>query len=82
MGVAHVHSVDAVATLVTVCEQAWDRGQLAGALCMDVRAAFPSVSPGCLTRRLRECGIGEDLVRWVRDFMSNRTVALSIGEED
>ena len=67
-------AVDAVATLVTICEREWSRGRCVGALCMDVQAAFPNVNPACLTRRLRECGVDEGVVRWVRDFMSNRTV--------
>ena len=49
---------------------------------MDVRAAFPSVNPRCLTRQLRDQGIDESLVRWVRDFMSDRVVRMVIGGEE
>ena len=38
-------AVDAVATLVTICEREWSKGRCVGALCMDVQAAFPSVNP-------------------------------------
>ena len=64
--------------MVTICEREWSRGRVVGALCMDVQAAFPSVNPRCLTRQLREYGVDEDLVGWIRDFMSNRTVQMVI----
>ena len=75
-------ATDAVATMVTFCEREWSRGRVVGALCMDVQAAFPSVNPRCMTRVLREHGIDEDLVQWIRDFMSGRTVQMVISGED
>ena len=49
---------------------------------MDVQAAFPSVNPACMTRRLRECRLDEDVVQWVRDFMSDRSVRMVVGGEE
>lgn len=74
-------AVDAVATLVTLCEQEWSKGRCVGALCVDVQAAFPSVNPRCLTSRLRECGVDEDLVQWTRGSMSDRTVQM-VGDKE
>ena len=75
-------AIDAVATLVTFCDREWSKGRVVGALCMDVQAVFPSVNPRCMTRQLREQGIDEALVSWVRDFMSHRTVQMVIGGEE
>ena len=75
-------AIDAVATMVTYCDREWSRGRVVGALCMDVQAAFPSVNPRCLTRQLHEQGIDEDLVRWTRDFMSERSVQMVVGGEE
>lgn len=75
-------AVDAVASMVTFCDREWSRGKAVGALCLDVQVAFPSVSPGCLTRQLRKYGTDEDLVQWIRDFISNRTVQMVIGGEE
>ena len=68
--------------MVTYCDREWSQGRVVGALCMDVQAAFPSVNQRCLTRQLREQGIDEDLVRWTRDFMSERSVQMVIGGEE
>ena len=75
-------AVDTVATLISIVEEAWQSKRIAGAICMDVRAAFPSVNADCLTRRLEEGGVEPFIVRWVRDFMSERSIALGTNGED
>ena len=65
-------AIEAVATMVGLMEHAWERGRIAGALCMGVEAAFPSVNPVCLVRRLRELNVDENLVMWTEDFMAGQ----------
>ena len=75
-------AVDAVASLVTMVEEAWDDKKIAGAICMDVKAAFPNVKADELAARLEEGGVEPCLVAWVRDFMAERSVTLCINGED
>lgn len=58
-------AVDAVATLVSLVEEAWSKKRIAGAVCMDVRAAFPSVNAEVLARGLLRGGVERCLVSWV-----------------
>ena len=44
-------AVDAVASLVSMVKEAWEDKKIAGATCMDVKAAFPSVRADHLARR-------------------------------
>ena len=75
-------AVDAVASLVSMVEKTWDDKTIAGAICMDVRAAFPSVKAELLAARLREGGVERCLVAWVKDFMAERSITLAINGED
>ena len=59
-------------------QDAWQRGKVAGALMMDVAAAFPSVARGCLLRKMRDMKIDENLVQWVDSLMRDRKVILSV----
>ena len=55
---------------------------IAGALLMDVAAAFPSVARECLLRKMREARIDECLVRWTDSFMQDRRVIMSLDGQD
>jgi hypothetical protein len=75
--------VDAVGVLMTTVQEAWSRGRVDGALCMDVEAAFPSVVKDCLAKKMRAMDIDECLVRWMLDFMADRRVRMVVdGQED
>jgi len=69
-------AVDAVAVLMNWTQQAWQEKKVAGALLMDVKAAFNNVSRQVLTWRLGELGIEPDLIRWTDSFMGDRRVKL------
>ena len=71
-------AVEAVGRLIGWVEDGWKRKEITGALCMDVRAAFPSVARGCLLRRMREMEVDEELVRWTDSFMSDRRVRMVV----
>lgn len=71
-------AMEAVGTLVGWVEGSWKRKEITGAVCMDVAAAFPSVSRGCLLRRLTEMKVDEDIVGWAGSFMQDRRVRMVI----
>ncbi|KAI0992885.1 hypothetical protein K3495_g15299, partial [Podosphaera aphanis] len=53
-------------------ETALNAKQTASLLTLDVKEAFDGVLPGRLTRRLREQGWPNNLVRWVKSFTTGR----------
>jgi hypothetical protein len=55
--------IDAVGRLMKRVEEAWERGNTAADLLMDVKGAFPHVSKGNLIKRMEEMGFEADLVR-------------------
>ena len=71
-------AVDAVGVAISQTQEAWKRGQITGALILDVAAAFPSVARGCLFRKMRAMGIDENLVDWTDSFMRDRRVIMSV----
>jgi hypothetical protein len=45
---------------------------------MDVKGAFPTVNRNCLTKKMRGMDIDENLVMWVKIFMSDRTARIEV----
>ena len=75
-------AVDAVGVAIAQVQEVWKRGVIAGAILMDVAAAFPSVARGCLLRKMRRAGVDECLVRWTDSFMRDRRVIMSVDGQD
>jgi ribonuclease HI len=75
-------AVDAVGVAIAQVQEAWSRKVIAGALLMDVAAAFPSVARGCLLRKMRNAKLDECLVRWTDSFMQDRRVVMSVDGQD
>ena len=71
-------AIDAVACLKQRTYDSWKRQQLMGALFMDVKGAFDHVNPDRLVSRMRELGLGGDLIRWTQSFLTDRKVQLII----
>jgi ribonuclease HI len=71
-------AIDAVGRLMKRVEEAWERGNTAAVLLMDVKGAFPHVAKGNLIKRMEEMGFEADLVRWVESFMEERKVIMSM----
>lgn len=67
-------AVDLTAALTHDLEEALDRGLEGILLTMDVQGAFDSVLPNRNAKRLREQGWPDNLVRWVLDFSTGRSV--------
>jgi hypothetical protein len=56
-------TVDAVCMLVANVQAACAQWQVAGALCMDGEATFPSFAHDCLAQKMWKIGVDECLVR-------------------
>jgi hypothetical protein len=78
----HRAAVDAVGVLMATAQEAWSRKKVVGALCMDVEAAFPSVSKECLARKMRVMKVDECLVHWMIDFMTDRSVEMVVDGQE
>ena len=78
--------MDAVTALVNCIQQTWGEKKMVGALFMDVKSAFNSVSRVQLGRHMEAFEIEPDLIRWAGSFMSDRQVKLildgEVGEEN
>ena len=75
-------AVDAVARMVVEAEEAWKKKQLAGALLMDVKGAFPTTNVKALTDKMRHLEVQEDLVQWTESFMGCRSVTVEVNGEE
>jgi hypothetical protein len=60
----------------------WENEEVAGALMLDVKGAFPTVNRECLVSKLRKMGLHETYVRWVNNFMENRTMSITMDGEE
>lgn len=67
-------SIDAVARVINRVEQAWDRGNVAALLLMDVKGASDHVNRDCLLRRMKDIEVDGNLIEWVRSFMTERRI--------
>ncbi|CDO75194.1 hypothetical protein BN946_scf184794.g1, partial [Trametes cinnabarina] len=65
-------TTDAVLFLTQRVKDAWRKGHVATVLFLDITSAFPSVNHARLLHNLRKRHVPEDLVLWIRDFLSDR----------
>ena len=49
-----------------------DKGQVSGALLVDLSEAFDLVSPTLLIQKLRICGLEEDFATWITSYLTDR----------
>jgi hypothetical protein len=75
-------AVDTVGVLMAKAQEVWSRKQVSGALCMDVEAAFPSVAKDCLAHKMRTMKIDECLVKWMLNFMSDRSINMVVDGQE
>ena len=69
---------DALLKLISFVEKAWKKGNIAGAIFMDVKGAYDWVAQPILIQILIDVGLPQNLVRWISSFLSNRTAQLVI----
>jgi hypothetical protein len=68
--------------LVTHVEKVWAQWQVAGVLCMDVEAAFPSIAGDFLTQKMMKIRVLEYLVMWMLDSMMERWIHIVIDMQE
>jgi hypothetical protein len=57
---------------------AWNNGQIAGLLLMDVKGACDHVNHRRLLPTMVAKKLGGDLIEWTEDFLTNRTVHITV----
>ena len=62
---------DALLKLMSFVEKAWKKGNVAGAIFMDVKGAYDWVAQPTLIQILIDAGLAQNLVRWISSFLSN-----------
>ena len=65
-------TTDSIHLLVKLVKDAWRKGEVASLLCLDVKAAFPSVAVDMLLQEMRECGIPLGHVEWFKRRLEGR----------
>jgi retron-type reverse transcriptase len=71
-------AVDAVAYVMNRTHEAWKQGKVAGLLLMDVKGAFDHVDHRRLLTTMIAKKLDGDLIEWTEDFMTNRTVQITV----
>ena len=61
-------AIDAAATLIVQVEEAWKKKEVAGALMMDIKEAFPTVNRRCLVNKMRRMEVDENWVGWTNSY--------------
>ena len=59
---------------------AWNQGDMASMLLLDVSGAYDKVSHQRLIHDLKRKGIDNDIINWIRSFLSSRTTTLRTEE--
>jgi hypothetical protein len=57
---------------------AWNNGQIAGLLLMDIKGAFDHVNHRRLLTTMVAKKLDGDLIEWTEDFLTNRTVQITV----
>jgi hypothetical protein len=70
--------VDAVAYVMNRTHIAWNNGQIAGLLLMDVKGTFDHVNHRRLFTTMVAKKLDGDLIEWTEDFLTNRTVQIMV----
>ena len=70
----------AIHSLLAQIHEAWDGGQVASLLLLDVSGAFDNVSHPRLLHNLRKRRIDPVTIKWISSFLSDRTTAVVLPE--
>ena len=62
---------DALLKLISFIKKAWKKGNVTGAIFMDVKGAYDWVAQPTLIQILIDVGLAQNLVRWISSFLSN-----------
>jgi hypothetical protein len=73
-------TTDALHLFVKTVKDAWARGQVASALFLDVKGAFPHALPARLADNMRKLGIPSTYVKWMLAKLDGRTTCLAFDD--
>lgn len=76
----HRSSEQALNVLVECIHQAWKTGKVLSLVTFDVQGAFNGVHRSVLCSRLRQAGIPEMMVAWIRSFCEGRAGKVIVGQ--
>ena len=55
-----------------------DKGNCVGMILLDLQKAFDTVDHQILLAKLEMCGLGSDIVRWIRSYLSDRKQCVNV----
>jgi hypothetical protein len=73
-------TTDALHLFVKTVKDAWARGQVASALFLDVKGAFPHALPARLVDNMKKLGVPGTYVRWMLAKLDGRTTCLAFDD--
>ncbi|QRV81763.1 Reverse transcriptase from transposon X-element protein [Ceratobasidium sp. AG-Ba] len=73
-------TTDALHLLVKRIKDAWAKGEVASALFLDVKGAFPHANPYQLARNMRALGVPRHYINWMLTKLEGRTTCLSFDD--
>jgi ribonuclease HI len=73
-------TMDALHLFVKTIKDAWARGQVASALFLDIKGAFPHALPSRLADNMRRLGVPTAYVRWMLSKLDGRTTCLAFDD--
>lgn len=74
------NTTDAVHLAVKTIKDAWARGQVASALFLDVKGAFPHADPRRLATNMGRIGVPQPYITWMLTKLSGRTTILAFDD--
>lgn len=69
-------TTDLIHLMVKMVKDTWRKGKVASLLCLDVKAAFPSVAVDVILQEMRDCGIPEGHMEWFGRRLEGRKTTL------
>jgi len=66
--------------LTKTVKDAWRKGQVASALFLDVKGAFPSVDIDRLIHNMRKHGVPQEYTEWMKQQLGNRCTTLAFDD--
>ena len=73
-------TTDSIHMLTKTVKDAWRKGQVASALFLDVKGAFPSVDIDRLIHNMRKRGVPQEYTEWMKRRLGNRRTTLAFDD--
>jgi hypothetical protein len=70
-------TTDSIHMLTKTVKDAWQKGQVASTLFLDIKGAFPSINIDRLIHNMRKRGIPKEYTDWMKRHLGNQKMSLS-----